>query len=54
MVTLQGLFLDYFGPVFSGGLAHGVLSTFYLGCCIAIKKSILERVTVLKSECSTN
>ena len=34
----QRPFKAIFGPVFSGGLAHGVLSTFYLGCCIAIKK----------------
>ena len=46
--SFQRPFKAIFGPVFSGGLAHGVLTTFYLGCCIAIKKGTLEREMGLK------
>jgi len=47
----QRPFKAIFGPVFSGGLAHGVLTTFYLGCCIAIKRVTLEREMGLKWGC---
>jgi hypothetical protein len=49
--SFLGSFKANFGPVFSGGLAHGVLTTLYLGCCIAIKRGTLERDMELKWGC---
>jgi len=49
--SFQRPFKAIFGPVFSGGLAHGVLTTFYMGCCIAIKRGTLEREMGLKWGC---
>jgi hypothetical protein len=49
--SFLGSFKANFGPVFSGGLAHGVLTTLYLGCCIAIKRGTLDREMGLKWGC---
>jgi len=46
--SFQRPFKSIFRPAFSGGLAHGVLTTFYLGCSSAIKRDTLEREMGLK------
>jgi hypothetical protein len=49
--SFLGSFKANFGPVFNGGLAHGILTTFYLGCCIAIKRGTLDREMGFKWGC---